>query len=152
LRSSIPTFSGLILQPQPLKLYLHLPPVLIFTSSQSMNSSQIINIVRLDGIHFPSPTFSPSFKHTYTEYSSTPSDTRTIFERIKDADVVITTRIPMTEETLEECPRLKHVAVLAIGLSPLQACLEVSTPNPLHLFPMFFSLSRLNTPFYASPR
>lgn len=88
------------------------------TTSQSMHSSQIINIVRLDGIHTPSPTFSPSFKHTYTEYPSTTSDTETIVERIKDADVVITTRIPITEEILEQCPRLKHIAVLAIGLSP----------------------------------
>jgi glycerate dehydrogenase len=83
-----------------------------------MESSEIINIIRLDGIHTPSPTFSPGFNHAYTEYRSTPSDTDIIIERIKDADVVITTRIPISDETLERCPKLKHVAVLAIGLRP----------------------------------
>ncbi|PMD42234.1 hypothetical protein L207DRAFT_510472 [Hyaloscypha variabilis F] len=76
---------------------------------------QPLHIVRLDGIHSEPPTFSPTFKYTYTEYPSTPFDTHTIVSRIKDADVVITTRIPITEETLQQCPRLKHVACLAIG-------------------------------------
>ena len=104
-----------------------------------MKSSQPPHIVRLDGIHTPSPTFSPSFTHTYTEYPSTPSDTATIVERIKDADVVITTRIPITEETLEQCPRLKHIAVLAIGSSFSLPCPAIPAPNssPLSPFPLF---------------
>jgi D-isomer specific 2-hydroxyacid dehydrogenase, catalytic domain len=108
-----------------------------------MGPSQPPHIVRLDGIHTPSPTFSPSFKHTYTEYPSTPSDTATIVERIKDADVVITTRIPITDETLEQCPRLKHVAVLAIG-SWISTCPAIPAPNlpPLFSPPFFFAYSQ----------
>ena len=83
-----------------------------------MEPNQIPHLVRLDGIHSPPPTFSPDFKYTYTEYPTTPSDTNTIVERIKDADVVITARIPITEEILQQCPRLKHVAVFAIGAYP----------------------------------
>jgi phosphoglycerate dehydrogenase-like enzyme len=78
-----------------------------------------INIVRLDGIHDPGVTFSPDFKHTYTEYPTTPPNNDVIIERLKDADVVITTRIPITKEVLEACPRLKLVAAMAIGISPL---------------------------------
>ena len=54
-----------------------------------------IKIVRLDGMHAPSPTF--SIPHTYVEFPLTPSDPATIVERIGDADVVITTRyLPST--------------------------------------------------------
>jgi glycerate dehydrogenase len=74
-----------------------------------------LNIVRLDGIHIPTPTFSPDFKHTYTEYPTTLSDIEVIIERCKEADVVITTRVPITREVLEACPRLKFVAIMAIG-------------------------------------
>jgi hypothetical protein len=112
-----------------------------------MELPQTINIVRLDGIHTPSPTFSPSFKHTYTEYSSTPSDTETIVERIKDADVVITTRIPITEKTLEQCPRLKHVAVLAIGIFlPLPRNFGPQYPS----FSLPYPFSLLNIPHPTS--
>ena len=94
---------------------------------------QPLHIVRLDGIHSEPPTFSPAFKYTYTEYPSTPFDTHTIVSRIKDADVVITTRIPITEETLQQCPRLKHVACLAIGT--LQYLPRVSGPHLVSPFP-----------------
>jgi len=78
-----------------------------------------ISIVRLDGIHDPGVTFSPDFKYTYTEYPTTPPNNDVIIERLKEADVVITTRIPITKEVLEACPRLKLVAAMAIGISPL---------------------------------
>jgi phosphoglycerate dehydrogenase-like enzyme len=78
-----------------------------------------INIVRLDGIHSPALTLSPDFKHTYTEYPTTLPNNEIIIERLKEADVVITTRIPITKEVLEACPRLKLVAAMAIGTSPL---------------------------------
>jgi glycerate dehydrogenase len=77
-----------------------------------------INIVRLDGIHSPALTFSPDFKHTYTEYPTTLPNNEIIIERLKEADVVITTRIPITKEVLEACPRLKLVAAMAIGIFP----------------------------------
>ena len=82
-----------------------------------------IKIVRLDGIHAQSPTF--SIPYTYAEYPTTP-DSATIPARIGDADVVITTRVPITASTLDACPKLKFVAVLAIGydMVDLVACKE----------------------------
>jgi lactate dehydrogenase-like 2-hydroxyacid dehydrogenase len=82
-----------------------------------------IKIVRLDGIHALPPTF--SIPHTYFEYPTTP-DPATIATRIGDADVVITTRVPITAATLDACPSLKFVAVLAIGydMVDLVACKE----------------------------
>jgi phosphoglycerate dehydrogenase-like enzyme len=78
-----------------------------------------INIVRLDGIHSPGLAFSPDFKHTYIEYPTTSPNNDVIIERLKEADVVVTTRIPITKEVLEACPRLKLVAAMAIGIFPL---------------------------------
>jgi glycerate dehydrogenase len=80
-----------------------------------------LKIVRLDGIHFPSPVF--TIPHTYVEYPTTP-DVSTINSRIGDADVVLTTRVPITASTLEACPNLKFVAVTAIGcdMVDLAAC------------------------------
>ena len=82
-----------------------------------------LKIVRLDGIHARPPTF--NIPHTYTEYPTT-TDPTTIPSRIGDADVVITTRVPITASTLDACPNLKLVAVLAIGydMVDLAACRE----------------------------
>ncbi|KAG0647397.1 2-hydroxyacid dehydrogenase [Hyphodiscus hymeniophilus] len=82
-----------------------------------------IKIVRLDGIHSEPPVF--SIPHTYVEYPTTP-DVSTIPGRIGDADVVLTTRVPITASTLDACPNLKFVAVFAIGydMVDLIACKE----------------------------
>ena len=82
-----------------------------------------LKIVRLDGIHAKPPTF--SIPHTYVEYPTT-TDPSTIPIRIGDADVVITTRVPITASTLDACPNLKFVAVFAIGFDmvDLVACKE----------------------------
>lgn len=48
-----------------------------------------INIVRLDGLYSPPPSF--TILHTFVEYSTT-TDPTTIAPRIGNADVVITTR------------------------------------------------------------
>jgi phosphoglycerate dehydrogenase-like enzyme len=101
-----------------------------------------INIVRLDGIHAPGFTFSPDFKHNYTEYPTTLPNNDAIIERLKEADVVITTRIPITKEVLEACPRLKLVAAMAIGISPL--------PLPLPL-PLYHISSHLKTQVLKMP-
>jgi len=92
-----------------------------------MDESKPLHIVRLDGIHTPDPIFSPSFKHTYTSYPSVPFSTPTIISHLtspQPANIAITTRIPITEETLQACPDLKLIAVLAIGtdMIDLAAC------------------------------
>ncbi|KAL2072088.1 hypothetical protein VTL71DRAFT_11431 [Oculimacula yallundae] len=90
-------------------------------------ASSPLHIVRLDGIHTPAPIFSPSFPHTYTSHASTPFLTPSIITHLtvpKPANVAITTRVPITEETLQACPDLKLIAVLAIGtdMIDLEAC------------------------------
>ena len=86
-------------------------------------STSPLTIVRLDGIHALPPTF--NIPNTYVEYPTTP-DPSTIASRIGDADVVITTRVDISASTLDACPNLKFVAVMAIGFDmvDLEACKE----------------------------
>lgn len=70
-------------------------------------------IVRLDACHCPIPRFNHAPAHTYVEYETTPPDT--IVERVKDAEVIITTGVPLTAATIEQCHQLKHVAIMAAG-------------------------------------
>lgn len=46
-------------------------------------------------------------------YDRTPADL--IAERIGDADAVITNKTPITEDTLNKCPKVKYIGVLATG-------------------------------------
>jgi len=82
------------------------------------------HIVRLDGWVSPGPVFSESFKHTYTSHDHTPPDSAVIASRLANADVAVTTRVPITAETLAKCPKLKVIAVFAIGtdMVDLAAC------------------------------
>lgn len=94
-----------------------------------MDTSKPLHIVRLDGIHTPPPTFSPSFPHTYTSHDSTPPFDAIIISHLTvphPAQVAITTRIPITAAVLQACPSLKLIAVLAIGtdMIDLAACKE----------------------------
>ncbi|RDL32581.1 uncharacterized protein BP5553_09037 [Venustampulla echinocandica] len=86
------------------------------------------HIVRLDGHISPVPHFPPTFTHTYTSYDRTPPDTQTIISRLADANVAITTRVPISAETIAICAKrkLKLIAVHAIGydMVDLKACKE----------------------------
>ncbi len=48
-----------------------------------------------------------------TVYDRTPADQ--IVARIGDADVVYTNKTPITKETIDACPNLKFISVLATG-------------------------------------
>ena len=48
-----------------------------------------------------------------TVYDRTPLDK--IVERIGDAEIIITNKTPLTEETLNECKNIKYIGVLATG-------------------------------------
>ncbi|WP_058485106.1 D-2-hydroxyacid dehydrogenase [Defluviitalea phaphyphila] len=48
-----------------------------------------------------------------TVYDRTPNDK--IVERIGDADIVYTNKTPITKETLEACPNIKFIGLLATG-------------------------------------
>jgi glycerate dehydrogenase len=82
------------------------------------------HIVRLDGWVSPNPVFDPSFEHTSTTHERTPPESATIISRLATADVAISTRVPITAEILAACPKLKLVAVFAIGtdMVDLEAC------------------------------
>ena len=80
------------------------------------------SIVCLDACHCPIPQFSHAFPHTYVEYENTPSDI--VLPRVKDAAIIITTRVPLTAATVAQCPQLRHVAIMAAGTDvvDLAAC------------------------------
>lgn len=82
------------------------------------------HLVRLDGWVSPNPIFDPSFEHTFTTHDRTPPEPATIISRLSSADVAITTRVPITAEIVAACPKLKLVAVFAIGtdMVDLEAC------------------------------
>jgi glycerate dehydrogenase len=89
-----------------------------------MTARAPLRIVRLDGVHFAAPTL--GIPHRYTEYAMTALPE--IAARIRDADIVITTRVPLMAAHLarEAAPSLQMVAVMAVGtdMVDLQACRE----------------------------
>src|SRR3546814_735826 len=58
-----------------------------------------------------------SFEHTLTVYGRTSRDQ--VAERIADADIVITNKVALRQEALEQAGRLKIVAVAAPGTDNL---------------------------------
>ncbi len=50
-----------------------------------------------------------------TVYDRTPE--HLILERIGDAEIVITNKVPITRGTLESCPKLRYIGVLATGFN-----------------------------------
>ncbi len=55
----------------------------------------------------------PAFAHDYVEHGTTAA--HEIVERLKDATVCITNKVPMRADTLAQLPRLKLIAVAATG-------------------------------------
>ncbi|CZR68183.1 related to SER33-3-phosphoglycerate dehydrogenase [Phialocephala subalpina] len=80
-------------------------------------------IVCLDECHCEIPSF--DIPHTYTGYANTPPES--IAERIRDATIIITTRVPLSRECLQQCTsELRLVAAMAAGydIIDLEACRE----------------------------
>jgi glycerate dehydrogenase len=78
-------------------------------------------IVCLDECHCEIPAF--DIQHAYTGYNNTSPEL--VAERIKDATVIITTRVPLSAAVLEQCsPELQLIAVMAAGydIIDLEAC------------------------------
>lgn len=71
------------------------------------------SIVFLDRETLGATVRKPSFDATYTEYDVTTPDE--IVERLKDATICITNKVPMRAETLAQLPKLKLIAVAATG-------------------------------------
>lgn len=68
-------------------------------------------VVCLEACHCQIPTF--DFDYDYQEYQNTAPDQ--VLERIRNADICITTIVPVMPEVVEHCPNLKLVAVGATG-------------------------------------
>ncbi|KUJ17787.1 uncharacterized protein LY89DRAFT_61504 [Mollisia scopiformis] len=80
-------------------------------------------IVCLDECHCEIPSF--DVPHTYKGYNNTAPEL--IAERIQDATIIITTRVPLSRAALEQCtPDLRLVAVMAAGydIIDLDTCRE----------------------------
>lgn len=86
-----------------------------------------MNIVILDSVTANPGDLSWDFLKKYGEltvYDRSPVDK--IYERAKDADIVILNKTPMSRTTVEKLPRLKMIALLATGYNIIdcEACDE----------------------------
>lgn len=95
----------------------------------------------------------PTFKHDWVEYAHT--SVEQIVSRLTDARIVITNKVPIRRETLEQLPDLKMIAVTATGYNVIDvdACQErgVVVSNvrgyatdtvPEHVFALILALRR----------
>jgi len=95
----------------------------------------------------------PSFPHAWTEYEKTAPEE--IFERLKDATIVITNKVKLPSELLARLPKLKLIAEAATGTDNLDLawCREHKLPVtnirgyaadtvPEHVFMLLLALRR----------
>ncbi|MDH2997628.1 glycerate dehydrogenase [Pasteurellaceae bacterium LFhippo2] len=113
----------------------------------------MLNIVFLDrtGIPATHEIPRPSFEHSWTEYDTTSAEQT--FERAKDADIVVTSKVLFGRELMAKLPKLKLIAITATGTNnvDLVAAKELgiavknvtgysSVTVPEHVLGMIFSL------------
>ena len=113
----------------------------------------MLNIVFLDrtGIPATHDIPRPSFPHNWVEYDRTSADET--FERAKDADIIVTSKVLLGRELLAKLPKLKLIAITATGTNnvDLVAAKELgicvknvtgysSVTVPEHVLGMIFSL------------
>ena len=112
-----------------------------------------MNIVFLDSTAIPKhiPIPRPSFPHNWVEYEYTSAE-QTI-ERAKDADIIITSKVILSRDVLQQLPKLKLIAITATGTNnvDLDAAKELgvavknvtgysATTVPEHVLGMIFAL------------
>lgn len=115
-------------------------------------------VVFLDRAILPGPMPTLSFPHTWEEYETTYLDE--IDERVADATIVISSKIPLRAETLKKHPSIKFIAVAAAGVDPfdVEYCKEAGVvisnvagyaknTVPEHAFMMLLALSRNLLPY-----
>ncbi len=105
----------------------------------------------------------PTFRHQWNEFPATnPEQT---LERLKDATIVITNKVLLRREVLEQLPRLKMVAVAATGTDnvDIECCRDrgIVVSNirdysvhtvPEHVFMLMLALRRNLLSFHAEVR
>ena len=96
-------------------------------------NNEVKKIVYLDRAGLPErfKVRKPAIEHTWTDYSISRADE--VIERSRNADILITNKVKISEEILLACPNIKHVAVSATGFNiiDIEACkrLGVSVSN-----------------------
>jgi len=70
-------------------------------------------IVFLDRSTLQATVRRPAFEHTWQEYPTTAAGT--LAERLRDATIAITNKVPLRAETLRGLPQLRMIAVAATG-------------------------------------
>jgi len=102
----------------------------------------------------------PQFPHEWDEYEKTaPGE---VVERARDADIIITNKVPIRAETLSQLPNLRMIAVAATGYDiidvPACAAAGVVVSNvrgyavntvPEHALALMLALSRAIVPYRA---
>jgi len=73
-----------------------------------------------EGIDLPAPMGVSD----YIAYNDTPKDTAVIIERCKDADIIITNKVQIGAEVIEQLPKLKLIQLTATGMNNVdqEAC------------------------------
>jgi glycerate dehydrogenase len=110
-------------------------------------------IVFLDRQSLKAELRPPSFAHVWTEHEQTRPDQ--VVERLQDATVAISNKVPLRRDSLAQLPNLKLIAMAATGYDviDIEACRElgVAVVNirnyavhtvPEHAFALVFALRR----------
>jgi glycerate dehydrogenase len=111
------------------------------------------HIVFLDRAILPIELRKPAFAHTWAEYPATADDQ--IVERLRDATIAISSKIPLRAATLQQLPNLRFIAVAGAGVDAfdLDTCRAKGIPVsnvagyayqtvPEHTFMLILALAR----------
>ncbi len=120
-------------------------------------------IVFLDRETLDAVVRKPNFPHDYVEYAQTAPDQ--LVERAKDADIIITNKVPLREATLKQLPKCKLIAVAATGTDVIDKAYTsangITVSNirnyayntlPEHVFALLFAMRRNLINYYTSVR
>jgi glycerate dehydrogenase len=110
-------------------------------------------IVFLDRAIFPAPLRRPRFPHEWAEYPATAESE--LCDRLKDATIVVSSKIPLRRATLEQFPAVRFIAIAGTGYDAfdLDFCREkgIAVANvagyaeftvPEHTFALLLALRR----------
>ncbi len=111
------------------------------------------HVVFLDRSTLQATVRRPSFEHTWQEYAV--STVAELPQKLRDATIVITNKVPLRAETLQQLPKLKMIAVAATGYDVVDVAYckanNIAVANirnyavhtvPEHAFAMILALQR----------
>ena len=117
------------------------------------------SIVFLDRESLGADLRAPGFEHGYVEYDATGA--HEIVERLRDATICITNKVPLRADTLAQLPNLKLIAVAATGTDVIDKAAAkehgVAVVNirnyafntvPEHVIALMFALKRQLVPYH----